>query len=85
MKTLVLALLALPLLSPLAAADHVATCGAADGTVVDGLAMWLRPGCLGALAYLPPKTCAAGPELAHGHVLGVRFYADLCSAGAWLP
>lgn len=67
---------------PVAAAEHAA-CGAADGTVVDGLALWLRPGCLGAVAYVPGSACEG--SLLHATILGVYTYADLCSAGVWLP
>lgn len=71
-------------LAPFAAADHSTTCGASDGTVVDGVFVWLRPGCLGAFATLPPEACT-GITLAHGEVLGVLFYARFCGGGVWLP
>ena len=78
-----LLLLALPL--PPAAADHATLCGAPDGYVVeDNVAVWLRPGCLGAAAGLG-GICRPVLVLFHGEVVGARGYASNCGAGAWLP
>ena len=83
MKKAPLLVLLAALALPPALADHAPTCGAADGTVVDGLAVWLRPGCLGVLAYVP--NCESAIVLFHGQVLTVLGYADFCRAGVWLP
>lgn len=87
MKTpLVLALLTFSVLAPLAAADHAALCGAPDGSVVDGVYAWLRPGCLGVAIALPPESCdPADPPLWHLQVEGVWSYSDGCVTGVWLP
>lgn len=77
-----LLLILVPLLAPAAAADHAATCGSADGSVVPGVYAWLRPGCLGASVQ---GDCPIDRPLFHGEVVGVLGYADACSAGAWLP
>ena len=90
MKTaLPLALLAPLLLAqaplPTAAADHGVVCGGPDGYVVEPyVAMWLRPGCLGAAAGLG-RICRETVVVFHGEVVGQRAYASNCGAGAWLP
>ena len=84
MRTLVLALAAAAALAlPPALADHAPTCGAADGTVEDGVAVWLRPGCLGVLVYL--ENCDSNVVLFHGQVLNVLGFSNVCATGVWLP
>ncbi|HWH08869.1 MAG TPA: hypothetical protein VNX21_06685 [Candidatus Thermoplasmatota archaeon] len=80
---LLAAALLVPLALPPAAADHAATCGAADGTVVEGLALWLRPGCLGAVVYVPD--CDSSIVVFHGTVVGVLGFSNVCATGVWLP
>ncbi|HWH08868.1 MAG TPA: hypothetical protein VNX21_06680 [Candidatus Thermoplasmatota archaeon] len=86
MKTwlLVLAPILLPLAPPPAAADHAVVCGSPDGYVVEPtVAVWLRPGCLGAAYGL--EVCRPLIVLLHAQVLEARTYASNCGAGVWLP
>ena len=68
---------------PLAQANHVDTCGPADGNVQGVVFVWLDPGCEGAYVWL--QNCWSNLVIVHGQVLQGQAFVWGCGAGVWSP